>query len=93
MQYSQEHLKTMAYAEFGGANRVYYGEFENREYAQPRDDAKNWRLQIILSGAIAHLQGRKSYNKSPTLNVVIFCGLTFVTDKVAGNTVTFRELL
>ena len=22
----------MVYAEFGGANRVYYGEFENREY-------------------------------------------------------------
>ena len=26
MQYSQEHLKTMVYAKFGGANRVYYGE-------------------------------------------------------------------
>ena len=32
MQYSQEHLKTMVYAEFGGANIVYYGEFENREW-------------------------------------------------------------
>ena len=31
MQYSQEHLKTMVYAKFGGANRVYYGELENRE--------------------------------------------------------------
>ena len=31
MQYSQEHLKTMVYAEFGGANRVYYGQLENRE--------------------------------------------------------------
>ena len=40
MQYSQEHLKTMVYVKFvgglggrggGGANRVYYGEFENRE--------------------------------------------------------------
>ena len=32
MQYSQEHLKTMVYAKFWGANRVYYGELENREY-------------------------------------------------------------
>ena len=32
MQYSQEHLKTMVYAEFGGANRVYYGQLENREF-------------------------------------------------------------
>ena len=32
MQYSQGHLKTMVYAKFGGANRVYYGELENREY-------------------------------------------------------------
>ena len=32
MQYSQEHLKTMVYAEFGGANRVYYGQLENREW-------------------------------------------------------------
>ena len=36
MQYSQEHFKTMVYAEFGGANRVYYGEFENREYPHPQ---------------------------------------------------------
>ena len=32
MQYSQEHLKTMVYAEFWGANRVYYGQLENREW-------------------------------------------------------------
>ena len=31
MQYSQEHLKTMVYAEFGGVHRVYYGQLENRE--------------------------------------------------------------
>ena len=31
MQYSQEHLKTMVYAKFLGANRVYYGEFENSQ--------------------------------------------------------------
>jgi len=30
MPYSQEHLKTMVYAKFGGANEVYYGGFENR---------------------------------------------------------------
>ena len=30
MQYSQEHLKTMVYAEFGGQT-VYYGQLENRE--------------------------------------------------------------
>ena len=36
MQYSQEHFKTMVYAEFGGAIRVYYGEFENREYPHPQ---------------------------------------------------------
>ena len=33
MQYSQEHLKTMVYAKFGGANRVFYGELENREFS------------------------------------------------------------
>ena len=27
--YSQEHLKTMVYAKFWGANRVFYGGFEN----------------------------------------------------------------
>ena len=31
MQYSQEHLKTMVYAQIWGANRVYYGQLENRE--------------------------------------------------------------
>ena len=31
MQYSQEHLKTLVYAKFWGANGVYYGELENRE--------------------------------------------------------------
>ena len=36
MQYSQEHLKTMVYAEFGGANRVYYGQLENREWLDQR---------------------------------------------------------
>ena len=36
MQYSQEHLKTMVYTEFGGANRVYYGQLENREYKLKR---------------------------------------------------------
>ena len=27
--YSQEYLKTMVYAKFGGANRVFYGGFKN----------------------------------------------------------------
>ena len=36
MQYSHEHLKTIVYAEFEGASRVYYGEFENREYGRLR---------------------------------------------------------
>ena len=31
MQSSQEHLKTISYAQFGGANRVYYGGFEDTE--------------------------------------------------------------
>ena len=34
MQYSQEHLKTMVYAKFGGVNRVYYGEFENSQWTR-----------------------------------------------------------
>ena len=28
MQYSQEHLKTMVYTEFGGANRVFMGNWK-----------------------------------------------------------------
>ena len=32
MQYSQEHLKTMVYAEFRGQTECIIGEFENREY-------------------------------------------------------------
>ena len=31
MQCPQEHLKTIVYAKFWGANKVYYGELENRE--------------------------------------------------------------
>ena len=38
MQYSQEHLETIVYAEFcgggGEANRVYYGQLKNRELRQ-----------------------------------------------------------
>ena len=32
MQCPQEHLKTIVYAKFVGANKVYYGEFENLPY-------------------------------------------------------------
>ena len=35
MQYSQEHLKTIVHAKFGGgANKVNYGGLENREFGQ-----------------------------------------------------------
>ena len=37
--YSQGHLKTMVYAKFGGANKVYYGEFENTMV--PRESKNN----------------------------------------------------
>ena len=49
MQYSQEHLKTMVYAKFGGANRVYYGEFENRELPMQewRDESEIYNFQWI----------------------------------------------
>ena len=30
--FSQEHFKTISYAKFGGANRVYYGELENSQW-------------------------------------------------------------
>ena len=42
MQYSQEHLKTMVYAEFGGANRVYYGQLENRELSGHPQGTRKW---------------------------------------------------
>ena len=32
MQYSQEHLKTMVYAEFGGQTECINGQLENREW-------------------------------------------------------------
>ena len=41
MQYvSQEHLKTVVLCKIWGANKVYYGECENRE----------WGLSIPLTG-------------------------------------------
>ena len=33
--FSQEHLKTIVYAKFWGANIVYYGTLENREWVVP----------------------------------------------------------
>ena len=39
MQYSQEHLKTMVYAEFEGQTD---GEFENREW-----DKGNWESTLV----------------------------------------------
>ena len=45
--YSQEHLKTMVYAKFGGANKVYYGEFENREYKMYPYGAQEWNVNWI----------------------------------------------
>ena len=48
MQNSQEHLTTMVYARFGGANRVYYGELENREFKEGQE-AKHQHLTCKIS--------------------------------------------
>ena len=53
-KYSQEHLKTMVYAKFGGANRVFYGGFENNRiynvHARKRKKScVKFQLPVILN--------------------------------------------
>ena len=55
----------------------------------PKIDAKKSSYSV----RIGYLQGRKSCNKSSTLNVVILCGLTFVIDKVAGTLSNFQGVI
>ena len=56
MQYSQEHLKTMVYAEFGGTNRVYHEQLENRElkrYVSQNISSNSWNSTVNKVGVLA----------------------------------------
>ena len=47
MQYSQDHLKTMVYAEFGGQTECIMGNWkiENRNWADIKSGVKIWQTE------------------------------------------------
>ena len=53
MQYSQEHLKTMVYAEFGGQTECIMGNWkiENKEYQAVIEVSGEYRLKNFCLGS------------------------------------------
>ena len=64
MQYSQEHLKTMVYAEFGGQTECIMGnsKIENTTFSRLKSAAPLWRRLVIYT-----LKGNKLWKSQKTL--------------------------